>query len=266
MKKQKKIACFFTCGFTELNAMKTFIERINNNVDYIQLCPNGPRKNKNQIRNRISISNAQNGLTGESLIEYVVNSVKKPFFTKEKYDAILIEDDKDNRFFQENSSTVDINAWVSFKNNVCQRLDSQGVKTPVIFLLAAPEIEAWFISDWNNGFGKVYENELNGNQNSYFSTVFRKYVKEKVLTEKYDKSIESYGQFNDGYKKLSEEIQSALSDNDFFSDYTPAFEHKPISYSKRVHGQIMLANINPSTIQSKCKIFFKEAFLKLKQL
>ena len=47
-----------------------------------------------------------------------------------------------------------------------------------------PEIEAWFISDWENTFGMEYKIAL-ANINAYFSTTFRKFVLNTVLTEKY---------------------------------------------------------------------------------
>ena len=57
--KRKRVACFFTAHYTELNAMKSFVKKINPDVDYIQLCPTGVRKSAKAIRNRklTSISN-----------------------------------------------------------------------------------------------------------------------------------------------------------------------------------------------------------------
>ena len=49
MSMKKKIACFFTGGYTELNAMKFFMQKINSQVEYIQLCPIGTRRSKDAI-------------------------------------------------------------------------------------------------------------------------------------------------------------------------------------------------------------------------
>lgn len=268
MSNKKKVACFFTGGFTELNAMKSFVERINGNADYTQLCPNAPRKSRDSIRNRQSIDNSQSGLTGDSLLNYVLEVVKKPYFIRESYDAILIEDDKDARFINEETASIDLESWEDFKENIQRQLAEKGVTVPVIIFLAAPEIEAWFISDWENSFGQVYRgtNGLNVPQNSYFSTVFRKYINDRILTEKYSEAIESYGYFDGEYKKLSEEIQTALNCNDFMGKYTPAFQHSPIRYSKRKQGEVMLRSIDPSIVLQHCTLFFKEGFLALKSL
>lgn len=50
--EKKRVACFFTAGYTELNAMKSFMRKINDGVEYIQLCPIGPRKSKGAIKDR----------------------------------------------------------------------------------------------------------------------------------------------------------------------------------------------------------------------
>lgn len=268
MKEKKRVACFFSGGYTELNAMKSFVIRINGEAEYRQLCPVGPRKSRNEIKNRTSIDKNQSGLTGDSLLKYVLETIEKPCFIRESYDVILIEDDKDDRFLNKSTSTLDLEKWERFKENVKQRFANKGVTVPIIILLAAPEIEAWFVSDWENGFGQVYKdtNELNGPQNTYFSTVFRKYVKDEILTDKYSESVESYGYFGGNYKKLSEEIQTALDGTDFMEGYKPAFEHEPIRYSKRKQGEAMLENIDPNKVLDGCTVFFKEAFLKLKNI
>lgn len=265
---KKRVACFFTGGYTELNAMKSFVIRINGNAEYRQLCPISPRKSRNATRNRTSINTSQSGNTGDSLISYVLKIVDEPYFRRESYDAILIEDDKDDRFIDKSTSTLDLEKWENFKEDVKQRLAAKGVAVPIIILLAAPEIEAWFVSDWENGFGQVYKatNELNGPQNSYFSTVFRKYVKDEILTNKYSESVETYGYFDGNYKKLSDEIQEALNSKDFLEGYEPAFEHEPIRYSKRKQGEVMLENIDPQKVLDGCKVFFKEAFFELRNI
>lgn len=265
MSTPKKIACFFTGGFTELNAMKSFMERINGNAYYMQLCPNAPRKSRDSIRNRQSIDNCQSGLTGNHLISYVLEVVKKPYFIRESYDAILIEDDKDARFMNEETASIDLEKWENFKNNLKLQLIERGITVPVIIFLAAPEIEAWFISDWENSFGRVYRdsNELNGSQNMFFSTVFRKHINDNILTGLYSNTIESYGYFDGKYRKLSEEIQTALNNTDYMAEYTPTFEHTPIRYSKRKQGELMLESIDPNTVLEHCTVFFKEGFLAL---
>lgn len=61
----------------------------------------------------------------------------------------------------------------------------------------------------------------------------------------YKDSIEEYGYFEKKYKKLSEEIQNALDENDFLNGGRPTSEPVAVRYSKRIHGEAMLAEIEP---------------------
>lgn len=268
MIERRRVACFFTAGYTELNAMKSFMRKINDTVEYIQLCPTGPRKSKRAVRNRHidKIEKKQNGMTGEKLIDFVVNFIKGKRFEEEGYDALLIEDDKDNRFLsiEENGSVcIDENKWNHFKNKVIARLREKYPNIPVIFFYAAPEIEAWFLADWTNGFGNVYKNIFTTRQNDYFNVRFRKYVNDYILTDRYKNCIERYGYFEGKYRKLSEEIQNALERIDFLDDYLPGTEHPLISYSKRIQGQDMLERVEPEAVLNNCTFFFREGCLAL---
>lgn len=100
MSERQKVACFFTGGFTEVNAMKLFLRKINSNIDFIQLCPTGTRRSKSDIQNRHidNIDTKHSGLTGGALIEHIFAFIQRKEFQEEEYRAILIEDDKDDRF------------------------------------------------------------------------------------------------------------------------------------------------------------------------
>lgn len=138
MKGRKRVACFFTAGYTELNAMKSFLGKINNKVEYIQLCPIGPRKSKRAIQNRHinQIAKEQNGMTGEKLIEFVVDFIGGKRFEEEGYDAILIEDDKDDRFLSaqdDGTAIIDDEKWICFKSKVIEHLHKKHPGVPGSF-------------------------------------------------------------------------------------------------------------------------------------
>lgn len=265
---KKRVACFFTAGYTEINAMKIFMKKINDSVEYIQLCPSGPRRSKDMIKNRHvdTIDTKQSGLTGNALLEFVYSFIQKDRFREECYDAVLIEDDKDSRFLYvqpDGTAGIDEEGWAHFKQDVTSKIHSYYPNIDVLFFYAAPEVEAWFLSDWDNSFGKVYKGVFNARQNNYFSVRFRKYMNESILTSRYKDSIEEYGYFNKIYKKLSEEIQNALEQIDFLNDTT---EHVNTRYSKRIHGEAMLAEIDPEIVIRSCNFFFKYGLLALKSL
>lgn len=271
MSTRKRIACFFTAGYTELNAMKVFMKKINAQVEYIQLCPIGTRRSKDSIKNRHvdNIEQKHNGLTGMGLIEYILKFVKTKRFQEEGYDAILIEDDKDDRFLSkqvDGTGKFDQNAWDEFKVNIKNKLNEICPDLPVIFFYAAPEVESWFWADFDNSFGITYRSYLSSQENDFFKVKFRKYVNDSILTDQYKDCIEQYGYFNGIYRKLSTQIQDALLENDFLQEYQPEKNHPNISYSKRKEGEEMLRQIDPTVVLQYCTICFKEGFWTLKEI
>jgi len=269
MKEKKRIACFFTAGYTELNAMKAFMSKINRQAEYIQLCPIAQRRSKDMIRNRHvdSMDGRQSGLTGPKLIDYVLDFIKTKRFREEQYDALLIEDDKDHRFLrllQNGTGEIDREEWERFKKGILDQIHLLYPDMPVVFFFAAPEVETWFLADWENGFGNVYSTDFSRAQNVHFSTKFRMYVNDYILTNAYRNCMESYGYFDGKYRKLSGEIQEKIAENDFLLDYKPDELHPIVSYSKRKEGERMLYQIEPELVLRNCDEFFREAFYSLK--
>lgn len=268
MIEKRRIACFFTAGYTELNAMKSFMRKINDTVEYIQLCPIGPRKSKRAIENRHidQIDKNQNGMTGEMLIDFAIKFIGEKRFEEEGYDAILIEDDKDNRFLsleKDGTATIDKEKWECFKEKTVERLRKKRPDIPVIFFYAAPEVETWFLADWEDSFGGVYKDVLNVRQNKYFSVKFRRWINDKILTNRYCNCVEEYGYFDGEYKKLSEEIKNVLEAPDFWNDDKFGAGHPPITYSKKKQGGDMLEQIDPKIVLHNCTFFFKDGYMTL---
>lgn len=271
MSEKKRIACFFTGGFTEVNSMKIFMRKINDRVEYIQLCPTGPKRSKTAIRCRHTdnIEKIHSGLTGEALIDYIIEFTKKKTFKDEKYDVILIEDDKDDRFLSLRPDGTGENVpvhWEKHKENVRDRIHDQCPGIPVLFFYAAPEVESWFVSDWDNSFGKIYEGEISARQNNHFSVMFHRYVNENILTFRYREQIEDYGYFDGNYRKLSEQLQNALAETDYLRENRPEETLPVINYSKRKHGEKMLEQIDPQNVLRRCSYYFREGFWALQAL
>lgn len=269
MSERQKVACFFTGGFTEVNAMKLFLRKINSNIDFIQLCPTGTRRSKSDIQNRHidNIDTNHSGLTGGALIEHILAFIQQKKFQEEEYRAILIEDDKDDRFLdiqETGDAKCNKDAWKKFKKEICDKIHTLYPDIKIIFILAAPEVEAWFLADFEHSFGEAYKRILNNSKdNEYLKVQMRKYFNENILTQRYEKCIEEYGYFNGVYRKLSEEIQKALSLEDFFEER----ENYPIiSYSKRKHGEVMLQQIEPDKVLNKCSVYFREGCIELAEL
>ena len=269
MNKQKRIACFFTAGYTELFAMKNFLQKINNNVEFRQLCPISRRKNIKGIKDRKKNSKpVENGLTGDGLISYIEDFIKKESFKEEQYDAVLIEDDKDKRFLRalpDGCSEIDDMSWKTFQEQVTKDIHSVCPDIPVFFLFAAPEVEAWFIADWEKGFGEAYTDVFTTPQNRIFSYAFKEHIERNILGADYRDTIEDYGFIKGHYRKLSEEIQKSLDSVDFLAEMPEKNDHPMIRYRKTDEGSLMLENIRPECVSRKCTKIFRPGYLALKQ-
>ena len=203
-----KIACYITGGWTECGSMTRFLRKINYNLDYRQRFPERTIGKKGKSRKFLKIQ----GETGEALLKIAYDDMRKHSEELHEYNAILIEDDLDDQFFIQDKTIRDYGELEKRKLEITQEIRKILKKNdmPVFFLYAIPEIEAWFIADWENTLEEEYKARLK-HMNSYFSTTFRKYVLNNVLTDAHTvDDIENYGYFGEEYKKLSDELISAF--------------------------------------------------------
>ena len=153
-----KVACYITGGWTECGYMTHFLEKINSTYDYRQRFPQKNIGKKGKLKSEFKID----GKTGTDLIRYVYDDVSKHSSELKDYAAILIEDDMDDRFFLPSKVMRDYELIekkkLEIQEKIRKKMDNSDIK--VFFLYALPEIEAWFIADWNHTFGIEYKNIL----------------------------------------------------------------------------------------------------------
>lgn len=274
-----KIACFLTCGHTEAGAMQAFLRKINAAYDYRQWLPNKTVKKKGMPK---KIDPMVNGLTGTTLIRKVMHLVEAHKEELKGYVAILIEDDMDDRFVD--WSDERINAYKKeIHDTICGILQCD---IPVFFLYAAPEIESWFLADWNHSFGYVYGKcsiitDLDNATRIYFVHHLKQYI-DKNIIKRYCQGLSNIETFaekttNDSnYLKLSELLADAVHHkvvsyignlpgcNEAFFEKIVA--SKDLYYSKSLHGDLMLREIEPTMVARYCRFYFAEAWLKLHNL
>ncbi len=259
----KRIACFLTCGYTEAGAMQSFLKKINNNYEYRQYLPNKTIKKKGDSK---IISPEISGLTGAALLEKVYTIIKNHTAEIAQCSGILIEDDLDGKFHDMTAS--DIELYInSIKENIYSIIGSH---IPVFILYASPEIESWFIADWDNGFGYIYSSsgcvtDIGAPAKMFFSHHLNQYINMYILKE-YSDDIENYGYFNQIYYKLSDQIIEAIQTN--VKEYISSLPNtnklyseqisssRDLYYSKKLHGDRMLRNLEPSILANKCRHFF----------
>lgn len=269
----KRVACFLTCGYTEAGAMQSFLKKINGNYEYRQYLPNKTIKKKGDPK---ALSSQISGLTGEALLEKVYTIIERHAVEIAQCSAVLIEDDLDGRFHGKSDN------WIrEYIRRIQKKIQSiLRCDIPVFVLYASPEIESWFIADWEHGFGYVYTSEsyvadLDTAVRCFFVHHLRQYINAYVLRE-YCDDIENYGYFEQGYYKLSDEIIEAVQNgvkeyisrlpnvNVLYSQQISVSAN--LYYSKKLHGDRMLRNLNPNILAEKCRQFFMPAFHALEVL
>lgn len=267
----KRIACFLTCGYTEAGTMQAFLKKINENYEYKQYLPNRTIKKKGSPKN---ISSSISGLTGEKLLEKVYDIIEKHKDDILKCSAIIIEDDLDDRFsgFTESEIQTYID---NIKHNI---YDILGCEKKVFILYASPEIESWFVSDWENGFQYLFCDSgiVKDVQRAAirFYTHNLKLIVEKNILKQYVNNIEKYGIFNGRYIKLSDKLIEIIQfdSKTMIANIKGAnakyiqqiIDSRYIYYSKKLHGGIMLRNIRPEIVANNCRCYFKNTYLALR--
>lgn len=234
----RKIGCFITEGWTEAGAMSVFLKKINSEFEYIQCFPAKRKYTKESDRKL-------NGLTGEALIEEVYRRITLYKNDYLDFSAIIIEDDLDCRFHGKSSTEID-NYKMKIRQTIWERL---GKEIPVIFLFASPEIETWFICDWDNTFVHVY-------QDQFFCNRLQKYLVKVVLKGYWQTGIENFGITDGKYTKLSDSLQRAIACG-VKDELRGLYSNKPIPpivmriindrsyyYSKKIHCDRMLTQLS----------------------
>lgn len=285
----KKVACFFTGGYTESGAMQDFLKKINPQIILKQFCPNKPKRRWRPgvpFHEQMQIEKDMNGLTGEGLISYVYNYIETHLDEIVQFDAMLIEDDLDNRFFideipgdiktRRKAKTQEFIDYCQEVSDTIRTKLSKAPDYPVIQLYASPEIESWFLGDWEHSFGCIYgpryEGILNHDENEYFGNRFQTYIRSNIVKEYID-CIEHYGYFEGNYHKLSKQLEVAITGdfkvklNEQPNDLAKRIaKNRNLYYSKRIHGDLMLRNLSPEILANNCPEYYAPAIADLKCL
>ena len=271
-----KVACFLACGYTEAGEMQGFLRRCcSSNIRFVQCMPNKPKRKK---RNGSIIKDEFSGLTHDGLVDKALEIIQMNREQYKNYKGIVFEDDLDNL------TKDDANARA---NTIRSRIKDVLGNIPVVVVYAAPEVEAWFIADWDHGFGIYRRSGLlktgfSVGEGDFLVHHMRGFFREMILGE-YDGRVEEYGE-QVPYKKLSEEIIVAL-DNPVEQDISRSFrryikergstnpelverliECRNLRYSKKETGSLMLRNLDPIVVAKNCQVFFAKAFREVQNL
>lgn len=227
------------------------------------------RKDVQEQRQSIS------GTTGERLREEMLAILGNYAhdYGEGSCDAILLIDDADCEFsnVEEWKETTD-----RLKEEITVRL---GRSVPFYYLMESPEVEAWFLADWERSFGaeSVYR-KIPGLLHQ-----IRKYLKDDLLELAAWDELEWFGGPRKGdscTRKISSIIQYAFELRpdgklgeliERHQDLIQALANMSnpedrLAYSKDSHGGAMLGRIEPNTVASCCRDFFAPVYRQLSAL
>lgn len=267
------VSCFLTGGYTEAGYLQHFFELINPRYRYIQMLPNKTIKKKGKEK---ALCISYSGLTGEALIDRICHYLENEKIRRdvEQSKAVIIEDDTDDRF--SGMSREEVKMYLRYVQDRIHRLLSKPI--PIIFILACPEIESWFIADWNNGFRRLFMDkkrmsEIELGNRGLLEHCFHKCVKDELLTG--EENPELYSE-RIPYKKMSQCICDILHyisiepeekmANASIETICNIKESRQVYYSKKTDGALMVKRILPEVVAKTCRGFFIDGFNELKEL
>lgn len=134
-----------------------------------------------------------------------------------------------------------------------------------------------FVADWKNGFEFLYLDDgvvkdVERNAKQFFLHHLKQFIDKEILGD-YVNAIEEYGWIDGKYVKLSDRLIEAVQTDvkecikkmqNANDDYVRQIEEsRDLYYSKKLHGDKMLRNIQPEFVANKCKIYFAYFYNKL---
>ncbi len=194
---------------------------------------------------------SESGISGEMLIEEMLKRLQAYYRdASEQLDIVVLFDDTDCRFRE---APGDFHRWrEDIETKVRIAADTPDIR--FFAPLASPEIEAWFIADWENGFAS-------GDRKGLSKEVYDCFRMRGIPVRGDD--IEGYGgaRLPGGgcTKKLSEDILDALGcgafsqavENRLGKDWPQRYP-RALMYSKKLDGALMLRHVRPQVVANGC--------------
>ncbi len=239
-----KLAVYATGGHTEVLGLGRFLARAAPTAEVSRRLPRlakpGPK------RTASARPAGHPGQTGRDLIADAARDLERNPGT---WDAVLLWDDGDCRF-----GCAAGPEWTTWSARVTKRLREAAGRPelPVYIVLAAPEIEAWFIADFARGFGHrgYLEEAFRGTPNAL------KVVRDVLdaTTAAHAKDIEAFGCPRPPTGGCDPKLSDALTD---------ALRVAGGRYRKTVDGGPMLQRLDPAVIADRCPRFARHVLRRL---
>lgn len=244
-----RVGVFATAGYTEVGGLDVFLPKINPHVQWDRCFPTVDKPAPKLGRQRPVPTAAHNGVTGQALVDAMIDRLRRFHRGANLMDAVLLVDDADCRF--EGVAKEGYDAWMDDTARAVREA-AASPDLPFFALFASPEVECWFVADWGFGFG--------GHVGKEWSHVLKRRVDVLLDEAGCRDQIEAYGCPSCGQScthKLSDRIVEILADEGFRASSEGAA--RP-SYSKRLHGSTLLRHVRPEQIDRLCRLYFHDTF------
>ena len=240
---------YATDSYTE-TTIKDFLRKINPQIRWVVRSPYLRKMPKKDYLSS-GILPVLTGRTGADLEVFMIEEIKEHLSILSECDAIVLEDDLDQRDSKEDQNEylhkqqARLNATISGLSKTC--------KTRLICMYAAPEIETWLIEDWANSFGdtRLFDQQI--------ATELRKSLNK--MRDECGGNFECYS--HHFTEKFSDWIVSKIQQLSIEFDIV---NPDKASYSKMNHGAKFLRAIEPQRIESKCRVYFSDAYHAIKAI
>jgi len=245
-----RIGYFCTAGYTEMGGIKQFLAKIRADVEWERCFPAVEKPAPKLNRPFPEPRREDSGATGQDLVDRMLERLRKYHSGIQcNLDIVLLIDDADCRF---KDSPGSFSRWVArCRERVREATQKEAVE--FVALLASPEIEAWLLTDWEEGFGREYHG---------LEPLLLHHLEANLLGTRPWAAIEDYGGQATGgscEEKLSEDIQKAFSDL-IAAALAGSIDEATCFYSKAVHGPRMLQRIRPDELCAACSRYFAPAY------
>lgn len=241
---------FCTAGYTEVGGIEAFLKKLAPHIAW-QRCFPAVHKPGPKLGRGFPEPQAQHaGVTGRRLFSDMLRILSAHHSGSAcQLDVVVLIDDADCRFAGAAEPLAEQLAWeASLTEQV--RTATGNHKLSFHALLAWPEVEAWFLADWDNSFGHRYD------QYHQVAHPLRRHIETCILHPLGWNDVERFGgRLLNGSceQKLSTHLQNAFTTADPCRCHPPLqtklSEHPyPLHYSKRQDGPRLLARLDPAKV------------------
>lgn len=246
-------------GDLELAAIDAFLQKISADIVWTRAFPAREKPGPKHIPGSAPVSfkdPGDGGVTGRTLVEKMGKRLTKHYRGADcDLDVVVLIDDADCRFLVDGS----LQRWTQDRERDVRSWTEQP-ELRFVALLASPEVEAWLLADWEEGFGREY---------AAIQVQLGRALERDLLGPRPWRGLEACGgpcdpETGTCTRKLSTEVQKVLER--LAMERGGTADRRTYTYSKRDNGPDMLRRIRPDKASELCPGVLGPALRELRRL